>query len=358
MNRLSAALVFGLTVVSCCCASIGLAQQAAAPPSASPAFTSLKDLETYYERQTSELEKRRMADLRTLLPKVSGDEADAVLRELLLLAVARDFYNEAEAPARGYLGKEGGSADLKALATFVALVARANRGEHEQSLDDLAAFLKGKATPLEAKRLDSRTVLAVGEAYLQRLLLARRYDIARRVCQLITESYPDPTVKDHFVDRLQRLDMLDKPAPPIEGNDIDGKLVRLSDHKGKVVLVDFWATWCPPCVEAFPDLAEMYAKHRERGFTILGVNVDAQGKQGAERTAALNNARRFLLESRAGWLNVANGTGRQDFAQAYGVEEIPANFLIGRDGKIVALELTGDALSQAVEQALGKADGQ
>ena len=110
-------------------------------------------------------------------------------------------------------------------------------------------------------------LFAVGEAYLQRLIQGGRYDIARKVCRLAAANRADPAIKAYFERREARLDLIGKPAPQIEGKDVDGKPVRLSDLKGKVVLVDFWATWCPPCVASFPTLRQLSREYKDRSNT-------------------------------------------------------------------------------------------
>ena len=89
-------------------------------------------------------------------------------------------------------------------------------------------------------------------------------------------------------------------------------------------------------------------KYHDQGFVILGVNVDAMHEDVKEARTALPVVRRFLVKHRVTWTNLLNGQGAGDFASAYGVEQIPANFLVGRDGKIVAVEQDGEALEQAV----------
>ena len=131
------------------------------------------------------------------------------------------------------------------------LIMDAERGEFDKSLAELKEFLKRAAAAevADEDRLPAPLVCAVGEAYLQRLARGGRYDIARQVCSLLSESgHPDPVVKCYFDHRLARFAMVGKPAPLFEGIDADGKPVRLSDYKGKVVLIDFWASWAPPCV--------------------------------------------------------------------------------------------------------------
>ena len=107
--------------------------------------------------------------------------------------------------------------------------------------------------------------------------------------------------------------MIGKPAPEIEGKDVDGKPIRLADLKGKVVLVEFWATWCPPCVASFPTLRHLTRDYKDRGFAILGVNLDdlARSESGQPGAGAVFRSyiRSFLVaQRRAG--STSSGRGR------------------------------------------------
>ena len=151
---------------------------------------------------------------------------------------------------------------------------------------------------------------------------------------------------------MARIDLVGKPAPPIAGTDVDGKPVSLAELKGKVVLIDFWATWCPPCIAAIPKLKALSQKYQDRGFVILGVNVDAMHEDIKETDTAMQQVRRFLVRHRVGWINLQSGKGASDFAAAYRVEQIPASFLVGRDGSVVAVDQHGEMLERAVVSAL------
>ena len=96
----------------------------------------------------------------------------------------------------------------------------------------------------------------------------------------------------------------------------------------------------------------MAQKYHDQGFEILGVNVDAMHEDVEDAGSALQVVRRFLVKHRVPWTNLLNGRGAGDFAAAYQVEQIPAGFLVGRDGKIVAVDQTGEMLERAVEKAL------
>ncbi len=325
-----------------------------------PEFPRLAELEARYRKQADELERNKLAALASLARRARGAEAEAAYREAFNLAVARGLYTEAERPAREYLAREGGQAESHALAAAITLIARAGRGEYDQSLSDLEEFLRRRAAAQipDDRRLPPTLAFAVGEAYLQRLVQGGRYDIARRVCQLAASNHPDPTVKAYFQRREARLDMVGKPAPDIEGKDVDGRAVLLANFKGKVVLIDFWATWCPPCMAAFPSLRQLAREYKEQGFVILGVNLDelahqTSGQPAAKFGTALADVRWCLVTQRAGWPNLV-GAGAEAAAKAYGVEDIPASFLVGRDGTVIQVEQRGQALARAVAEALGK----
>ncbi|MFA5806718.1 MAG: TlpA disulfide reductase family protein [Melioribacteraceae bacterium] len=105
----------------------------------------------------------------------------------------------------------------------------------------------------------------------------------------------------------------------------DGKSMKLSDLKGKVVIVDFWATWCPPCRKGIPDLIDLKKKYGSKGFEIVGVSLDTDTK--GEVVPFIKNY----------GINYPVVYGNSIVAQAYGgVRAIPTSFVIDKQGKIVA----------------------
>jgi thiol-disulfide isomerase/thioredoxin len=322
-----------------------------------PEYPRLAELEARFRKQAEDLERSKLAALAELARTSQGDESEAAYRALFDLAVARGLYVEAAPPARDYLSHLQGPYESHALAAAIVLIARAGRGEFDQSLADLEAFLKRRAAAHvpEDQRLPAALAVTVGEAYLQRLVEGGRLDIARKVCEIASAAHPDPAVSAHFKSRLARLALVGTAAPGIEGKDVDGRPVHLGDFKGKVVLIDFWATWCPPCVAEFPTLRQLARQHRDQGFAILGVNLDSLSQpsvvQAAKQVAPALDLRWFLLSQRASWPNLV-GPGAEAAATAYGVSEIPARFLVSRDGKILQVELREQALEPAIARAV------
>jgi thiol-disulfide isomerase/thioredoxin len=238
-------------------------------------------------------------------------------------------------------------------------MADAKRKDYEGALRDLTTYLNRRREEQRsgAAKPDPGTIYAVSEAFLQRLIHAGRFGDARRACTLFA-GVADADVRAHFTARLATLELLGKPAPAIEGTDVDGRRVNLASYKGKVVLINFWATWCPPCVAAVPQYNALVARYGKQGFDILGVNVDAV-REGAKDLDQVRSAvRRFLLDFKVTWENVFNLPGAGDVARGYAVSDLPETFLVGRDGTILQVELSGPDLEKAIADALARQAGE
>ncbi len=130
-------------------------------------------------------------------------------------------------------------------------------------------------------------------------------------------------------------------APDFTLNDVNGKPVALSSFRGKVTLVDFWASWCGPCRKENPNVVAAYQKFHAKGLEILGVSLDDNKE----------NWLQAIEKDGLTWTQVSDLQGWQSAAaQLYGVQSIPANFLLDKEGKIIAKDLREESLEQKLNE--------
>jgi thiol-disulfide isomerase/thioredoxin len=143
------------------------------------------------------------------------------------------------------------------------------------------------------------------------------------------------------------------PAPDFTLKDLQGNDVSLSQFKGKVVLIDFWATWCEPCKVEIPWLIELQQKYSAKGFTVLGIAMDEEGNRAV---APFVEKERFDVNGQKFPMSYPIVIGNDDVANKYGgLYGYPTGFLISRDGKQV-LKIEGlrgyDEIAKAIESQL------
>ena len=163
-------------------------------------------------------------------------------------------------------------------------------------------------------------------------------------------SYIDAGVKESKFIKLanKRLDSMRGTTVGYKANEFSqtntaGKVVNLSDFRGKYVLIDFWASWCRPCRMENPNVVTAYNRFKDKGFTVLGISMDSN-KEAWLNAIQQDNLTWTHLSDLKGWGN--------EVGKLYGVSGIPQNYLIDKDGKIVAKDLRGPALEEKLAEIL------
>ncbi|MFD2582345.1 redoxin domain-containing protein [Pedobacter vanadiisoli] len=163
-----------------------------------------------------------------------------------------------------------------------------------------------------------------------------------------------PELKNSYLGKqvAERIATFKKTQEGVEAQDfaqpdVDGKMVKLSDYRGKYVLVDFWASWCAPCRRENPNLVKVYEQYKSKGFEVLGVTLD----KAADKAKWI----KAITDDKLTWKQVGDLKGWENEAAAkYEVKAIPMNFLIDPSGKIIAKYLRGEALEAKIKDIFDK----
>lgn len=158
-----------------------------------------------------------------------------------------------------------------------------------------------------------------------------------------TAKVEDKEIADAAKSGLAIMEMRNKPLD-LSFTAADGRKVDLSTLRGKVVLVDFWATWCPPCVEEVPGVVEAYEKFKDRGFEIVGISLD-KDKGALEKFTAANKMTWPQFFDGKGWDN--------ELAKRFEIQSVPTMWLLDREGKL-ADPNPRERLEKAIQAALDK----
>jgi thiol-disulfide isomerase/thioredoxin len=172
-------------------------------------------------------------------------------------------------------------------------------------------------------------------------------DLRKKLCQVIADSPDAPeklkkSAQDILDNKVfEAANHIGKPVD-IKFTALDGTEVDLAKMKGKVVLIDFWATWCGPCVAEIPNVKAAYEKYHAQGFEILGISFDREGDK--------EKLIQFTKDKGMTWPQAFDGKGwESDFAQRFNIQGIPTMWLIGKDGNLASANARHDLAGQVAK---------
>ncbi|MGB8191937.1 MAG: TlpA disulfide reductase family protein [Chitinophagaceae bacterium] len=131
-------------------------------------------------------------------------------------------------------------------------------------------------------------------------------------------------------------------VPEVSLPDAKGNVQKLSSLKGKVVLIDFWASWCGPCRKANKEMLSLYSKYRDKGFEIYAISLDQD--KGEWKSA--------IASDKMNWMHVIETGGKDDVSVKWKIEFLPTSFLLDKDGKLVAVDPSKSKIESYLKQNL------
>ncbi|MCD6379941.1 redoxin domain-containing protein [bacterium] len=220
-------------------------------------------------------------------------------------------------------------------------------GENEKAIAQLEMLFEEDAAMSDKDKKGVSWLLAT--AYLKNEDFNKAEHLLHKIEEQADES--DAKLLAAVQDALGRIEALKKLALglpalafPDTTKDISGERVSLKDFKGKVVLLDFWATWCKPCVHEMPNVIRIYEKYHKEGFEIIGISLDKD----------IESLRAYIGENGIRWQQIFGGGWKNSLGEIYAVQSIPSTFLLGRDGSIRKKNLRGEALEEAIKKLVNE----
>jgi len=310
-----------------------------------PEFDASKKSDDAYRQQYMAQVRKLMADKADLQGKFAttypdNPQAGKMRQERWMTIAQLGQVEKAGDEANDLLKQPGHANDADALYMLAQLSVMKNRGTPAAAQDAIDRFIQAAPKDERGAQLLYMTVRGQTED-----------EHGKAVAKRIVADYPDSGIAKQIQGQLRRTEAIGKPFELSFTEAVSGKPISMSDLKGKVVVVDFWATWCGPCVGEMPTMKKLYAEYKPKGVEFIGVSLDQPEKDGG-----LKDLKEFVAKEGITWPQYYQGNfWRSDFSMSWGVNSIPCVFVVDADGNLANTEARGK-LEELIPELLKKRD--
>ena len=308
-----------------------------------------KAIKSVFDRQLAILDKdpsqlaRLNAHVNRMLGTYGAQESKRAERHLLNIIAAL------EAKAKQYddeaLKETLCGLRARRITAMLQTKAKVDAKDVRQTLAEIAARIKAK-TEMQG----SPSEMDTGMMLARTLEFNEQWGLAAEAYRMLAETIgsgagePGSAMKESLEGAARRLGLMGN-VMELKGASLDGRPFDWASYRGKVVLVDFWATWCGPCRAELPNVKKHYQRYHERGFDVVGISLDRE-RQALEQ---------FVESEKLPWvtLHEKESAGRHPLAVYYGIIAIPTVLLVDKQGTVVSLRARGQELDRLLQEQIG-----
>ncbi|MFN0195410.1 MAG: peroxiredoxin family protein [Planctomycetaceae bacterium] len=266
-------------------------------------------------------------------------DKELALRWLLKTARENGWEESSIELAEQAIGDQSIGAETRSLAMEVRCLGLARKGELREAIEHFQQYAKS------VRLRSAEKIIDLAEALGNQSQLAGEYEGMRVIYEdLSTTFFLNQQVRELCEIKIKKLDLAGMTAPRILAHDINGNRFDSGTFQDKVLLIDFWATNCPPCLDEFPRMKKMYEEFHPQGLEVVGISLDDRPETVQE----------FQQVTPLPWTLVMLDKTQGAIRKQYHVETIPSMYLVNQKGEIAQFDLRGPDLYQAVKKLLDK----
>jgi thiol-disulfide isomerase/thioredoxin len=280
---------------------------------------------------------RAVADYLTQHPEAT--DAEQAYLWLFETAVNHGLEGEIVALADAFNQRKDLDPATRSIGQQALAIGLARAGKLQEAVTLFETHLRGIRFQPPGRTVDFAQSLAT------QARLAGDWAAARAIYERLSSAFPlNPQVSEIAEGKIARLELIGKPVPRIAADDLEQKRVDLADYSGKVVLVDFWATNCPPCLAEFPNLRQLHQEYRPKGFEIIGISFDESP----------DLVESFRTRAKLPWRMAMNDAPEGRVSERYKAKTIPALYLVDKKGNVAQVDVRGKDLRAVIEKLLAE----